>query len=154
MRAAGTYDGLGANLGGVLADELAALAEPVAELLDEVAGDCDRSMTVAEGSSESEERPERAFLAGNRKGGTSFCGGFPKQTFILFSLRALRSAIRLRILCFKDSGGVAYASVALALSAAVCHISDRRVKTRAQYFAVPRGLRRNGLSNHSLTLLG
>ena len=57
---------------GVLVDELDALAAPAAELLEDAEGDWDRSITVAEGSSESEDSPNRAFLAGVEKRATSF----------------------------------------------------------------------------------
>lgn len=133
-------------------EALEALAEDEGTLADDGAGDCDRSMTVADGSSESEDRPVLGLRAGltgwdfEADGVTETDNELIRSAFLSAILRLMRS--RNGSWC---GGGSEFAAF---LSAAACQISALLERTVHQYFAVPLGLLRNGLSYHDLILFG
>lgn len=151
-RCQATYLGCGAAFGGVSEDTVEALDEHEGALAADGAGDWDRSITVAEASSESDDRPMVGL--GVDSTDRDFEAEGVKATDNELILFALRSAIFRLIRSRNGSWCGGGSELAASLSAAACQISARRESTLHQYFAALLGFLRKGLSNQDLILFG
>ena len=99
---------------------LEALEGPEGALADDAAGDCDRSITVAAVSSESEDRPEGCFRTEDAAEAFDLDPLNDRDNELI--LAALRSAIFLRMRSCNGSWYGGGSEVEAFLSAAACQI--------------------------------